>query len=366
MNLIDRILRIENELRDLVLPYGEHQIGPGQSRDQRISEVIQAGIRGLAPGDADRVIGEFQGVGPLGDALRDPQVTEIILNGPERLWTEREGRLERIPDRFASELSYRNFCHRLLAEARLVMTSENPVAQGNFRGFRVHMVGGELTAGQAHICLRRHPESPWTFERLEEIGWGTPEQRERLKDLVRDRLNFLVVGNTGSGKTSVLNACLQSLPSTERCLLIEDTRELSVPNEASMRLVTREDPQHILKRIDQSELVRNALRLRPDRIVMGEMRGEEAKDFLMALSTGHAGSFGTLHASSAAQALIRLEMLVQMGAPHWSLIAIRRLIQMSLQAIVVVGRGPCGKRKLEGLYRLSSLEENGILLEKTG
>ena len=182
--------------------------------------------------------------------------------------------------------------------------------------------------------------------------------------LVEQKRNFLVVGTTGTGKTSILNACLKSLGSNERTVIIEDSRELTLSNSASLRLLTRDDPQKILPPIDQGDLVRHALRLRPDRLVIGEIRGPEAKDLLMALSTGHSGSFSTLHAATAAQALIRLEMLIQLGAPHWNLQAIRRLIFMSLQAIAVVGRGQNGARQLQGIFILSSLEETGFLLER--
>lgn len=364
MSHLDLCLQIENEIRELSSPFENYQIAPLESRETLIQRRIEERLAGLDPERAERVRAEFQGLGPLETLIADPTITEIMINGPQHLWFERNGQLLRHQDRFASELSYRNFCHRLLDEARIVLTSEHPTGQGHFRQFRLHVIGGELTQSQIHFCLRRHPDNPWTFARLAENGWGSEVQRETLQSLVRSRLNFLVVGGTGSGKTSVLNACLQSLAEHDRSVIIEDTLELKVPNTASMRLLTREDPNGILKRIDQSELVKNALRLRPDRIVMGEIRGEEAKDFLMALSTGHPGSFGSLHASSAAQALIRLEMLIQIGAPHWSLGAIRRLIQMSLQAVVVIGRDGDGRRFLEGVYRLSSLEDNGILLEK--
>ncbi len=130
-----------------------------------------------------------------------------------------------------------------------------------------------------------------------------------------------------------------------------------------MKLLTREDPQKVHAPITQSDLVRRTLRLRPDRIIMGEIRGEEAKDFLMSLSTGHRGSFGTLHAQSPHQALLRLEMLIQLGAPQWSLQAIRRLIQLSLEFILITEKTSTGARKFAGLYRLSSLEDHGFLVE---
>jgi pilus assembly protein CpaF len=365
MRHIELIQQIEKEIRDLSGSFESYQLGPAQTRSEEIAALIRRRVAGEDSDLQKRVLEEFEGMGPLSSLMADGSITEIMINGSKNVWIEREGVLSAVDDHFASDLSYRNFCHRLLDRSHVLISSEQPTGHGHIGPFRLHVIGAELTKTETHFCLRRHPENPWTFDRLAEVQWGTAEQREALKKLVRSGLNFVVIGGTGSGKTSVLNACLQSLRASERCVIIEDTLELKIPNAASLRLLTREDPNGILKRIDQSDLVKNSLRLRPDRIVMGEIRGEEAKDFLMALSTGHAGSFGSLHAASASQALIRLEMLIQLGAPHWSLTAIRRLIQMSLQAIVVVGRDASGKRYLEGIYRLSSLEENGILLEKT-
>ena len=364
MKNIEQIIAIEKEIGQLASGFENYQLSPTETRSEQIANLIRQRVKGLPEKESLRIIGEFEGMGPLAEPMADPQITEILVNGPDQIFIEKNGCLELYPDRFASRLSYLNFCYRLMEEARVIMTNEVPVAQGQLRNFRLHMIGAEITQSFVHICLRRHPENPWTFHKLGEANWGTEEQRRALEKIVKSQMNFLVVGSTGSGKTSVLNACLQSLGKSERCVLIEDTLELKIPNAASMRLLTREDPNGILRKIDQSDLVKNSLRLRPDRLVMGEVRGEEAKDFLMALSTGHAGSFGSLHAASAAQALIRLEMLIQLGAPHWSLNAVRRLIQMSLQAIVVIGRKNDGQRFLEGIYRLTSLEDSGVLLEK--
>jgi pilus assembly protein CpaF len=156
---------------------------------------------------------------------------------------------------------------------------------------------------------------------------------------------------------------LQELPQNERVVVLEDTAEIVIPNDASTRLLTRHDSHGLLPTVDLTELLRQSLRMRPDRLVVGEVRSAEAKDLLLALSTGHQGSMGTLHASSASQAILRLEMLVQLGAPHWSLTTIRRLLGLSLNGIVVVGRNAQGERKLQSIYELSAVEETGVLLD---
>lgn len=363
-NIKTIILQIESELQNISIDFKIFQRDPKQLQSEKSLELIERRISNLLPIEQERIKAEFFGNGPLASLFDDKEITEILVNGPFKICYEKNGCLNNYEDCFASKLSYRNFCHRLMEEAKIQLTSDSPIAQGNLKSFRIQMIGSELTQDGVHLSLRRHPENPWTFDKLLENGWGNSNQVEAIKKILSQKKNFLVIGGTGTGKTSVLNACLQELGQTERCVLIEDTLELKIANEASMRMLTRTDTNGILRTIQQQDLVKSALRLRPDRLVMGEIRGDEAKDFLMALSTGHSGSFGTLHAASAAQALIRLEMLVQMAAPFWSLQAIRRLIQLSLDYIVVIKRSNSGKRELEGLYRISSLEESGFLIEK--
>lgn len=312
-----------------------------------------------------RMHDEYFRAGPIEVLFNDPLITEIIVNGSDSIWFERSGRLEPLADCFLSDLSYRNFIARMSREASMQASLDCPFADGKWRGCRVHLIIPPASGDQAVVTLRRHPLSPWTFENLLRREWARPEAVSALNSLISSRANFLIVGCTGSGKTSVLNACLGQLSHTERTIIIEDTSELCIPNSISSKLLTRKDAQGLLRDIDQGELLRQALRMRPDRLVMGEIRGGEAKDLLMAFATGHSGCMGTLHADSARQALLRLEMLIQLGAPQWSVHAVRTLIWLSLQAVVVVGRASDGRRKLDGIYRIASLEDIGFLIEKT-
>lgn len=364
-NFYVRLQDLEKKIADLPLEeISSLAQNSRKTRSQRISDTLNRESMEFSPEHRSRALGEFNAYGPLDTLMDQDDVTEILVNGWDNIWFERQGHLFRHPDRFASAQSYRHCLERMGDECRIHLSIERPMAQGKLRGFRLQIVGAELTQDQACLSLRRHPKSPWTFASLAGTGWARPEAFEILNTWLKSHMNFIVVGPTGSGKTSITNACLQNLPASERMLILEDTQELALPNAVSQRLLTRQDPQGILPEIPISELVRQSLRLRPDRLVLGEIRGAEAKDFLMALSTGHAGSFGTIHASSPHQALIRLEMLVQLGAPHWGLSAIRRLIYLSLQGIVLVGRNENGERRLLGLYRITSLEENGLLVEK--
>jgi pilus assembly protein CpaF len=335
-----------------------------QLRSQKIEQLINQETASLNETVRNRVCDEFDSWGPLTAPMADESITEIILNGPNSIWLERNGRLEVHEDHFFSELSFRNCLERISQAARTYITVEHPCADGQLGEFRLSLIGGDLTHNHPHLTLRRHPKNPWNFQKLFAQDWCDEKALGIFAKIMHERKNFLVIGSTGSGKTSVLNSFLNLLSENERVVAIEDTSEIALPNAASMKLLTREDPQGILPTIDQTQLVKRSLRLRPDRLVMGEIRGAEAKDFLMALATGHAGSFGTLHAQDASQALIRLEMLIQMGAPQWSLQAIRRLIQLSLDYIIVVAREPSGKRYFKGTYRLCSLEDHGFLVEK--
>lgn len=359
---------IYNSIQDCIqkTPFNEFLLSPEEAqnlRSRKTEQIIKDHLSSLPESMQQRLRDELDSWGPLSPLLIDESITEILVNGPSSIWIEKNGLLEKHPDVFFSDLSYRNCLDRISHESKAFVTMESPCADGTFKDFRLSLISSDLSQGTVHFSLRRHPKNPWTFDKMHEKGWCSEEELALLKKIILQKSNFMVVGPTGAGKTSVLNSFLNLLPENERAIIIEDTSEIVLPNKASMKLLTREDPQGVLPNIDQSQLVKRSLRLRPDRLVMGEIRGGEAKDFLMTLATGHSGSFGTLHAQDAGQALLRLEMLIQMGAPQWSLTAIRRLIHMSLNYIVVTGKDKNGNRKLKGVYRLCSLEEQGILIE---
>jgi pilus assembly protein CpaF len=204
-------------------------------------------------------------------------------------------------------------------------------------------------------------EESFSLHDLQSAGWCDADQVNKLRGIVAEKKNCLIVGNTGSGKTTLLNA-LVAQAHHERCVFIEDTPELLPANTASVKLLTRFDSQGVLPDITQSDLVKQSLRMRPDRLIIGETRGAEAKDLLMALATGHRGSMTSLHAYTPNEALLRLEMLVQMGAPQWGLDAIRRLIQLTVDVLIVT-RKEKAKWHLEGIYKISSQEKFGFIVE---
>ena len=330
-----------------------------------LKEVKQQIQKITPPQYHQRIINELFGLGPIEDLFYDPAVTEIIINGKDRVLFEKEGHLNFLPDKFFSQLTFHNFIHRILESAGLTINLKKPFADGHWKGRRLHIIQAPLVNVDFHVSFRKHPKNPWTFERLKNQDWAPDKALNLIQKLLAEKSNILIAGPTSSGKTSVLNACLQFLPPTERIITIEDSSELIPPGPFSTKLFTRENNNNnsdTLLTINQNELVRQSLRMRPDRIIMGEARGPEAKDLLMALSTGHKGSLGTIHAKDHKQALWRLEMLVQMGAPFWDTNTIRQMIVLGIDHLIILGRYQ-RERTLMGIYKLSGVEKTGYLFD---
>lgn len=325
-------------------------------------EVIRGLIANCPQEERDRLTNEFFREGPLTSILSETGLQEIIVNGRKDIWIESAGRFRKHCDEFLSELTFKNFIDRICAEAELKIDLAQPFTDGRWRDFRVHLGRAPLTDCDFHLSLRKVPENPWTLKSLADAGWADAAKIEVLKDQIEKRKNILYVGPTGCGKTTVLGASLRELAENERVVIIEDTDELQRPNSASTKMLTRGTGSPSLPEVTLSDLVRQSLRMRPSRLIMGEVRGPEAKDLLLALATGHSGSLGTLHASDPRQALLRLEMLVQLGAPQWNVQAVRQLIQLSVDTLVVCGNEN-GHRCLKGIYKVAALESFGFLLE---
>lgn len=190
----------------------------------------------------------------------------------------------------------------------------------------------------------------------------TAPQAEKLKTFYKDKKSLLIIGPTGTGKTSLVNSLLKLSKPLERIVCLEDTDEIKLPNTLSTKLLTRMDLHKRLQDFELSDLIIQSLRMRPDRLILGEVRGKEAKDLLMTFSTGHKGGIATLHAENPKQALWRLEMLVQMGAPSWSNDGIRRLIKLGIDYVITLGFEG-NKRKLTGIHKIQSLEPTGFLFK---
>jgi len=333
----------------------------GQNKDDGLLRIIKQHTRDSSQAFQDRIDAEFFSWGPILELLQMPEIFEITINGPSSIHFESPSGFQRWEDEFLSALTFRNFTQRLCQVCKTQISLAHPFANGRFENFRLHIVGPPISATTT-ITLRRHQTQARPIKSYVTDQVMTEKQLQVTTDLVEKRANVLVIGNTGSGKTTLLNSLLDSLKN-QRLIFIEDTEELALPNDLSVRLLTRSSIHSQLPEVNQQALLKQALRMRPDRIIMGEIRDIEAKDFLQALATGHEGSMGTLHANSAQQAIYRIEMMIQMGAPQWDLQAIRKLMQLSLSHIIVIQKKE-RLRRLEGIYRLAGLESFGFLLEQ--
>lgn len=341
----------------------KHSSQPG---DDHLQNLVQHYLQMLPEPHQQRLHDEYFGVGPLKPLLQDELITEIIINRFDIIWVEKNGHLQPIQDTFCTQHTYDSFLQRLYLELGQEPTLTCPFIDGNWNHLRVHIVGSYTPLNpEVRLTIRKHRRQSWTLADLQHVQWNhTVAELSFLSQLVHDKQNLLIIGPANTGKTSVLKALLHEAPLEERILILEDSKEIDPPSPSSVHLLTRFDARGVLPSILLADLVKQSLRMRPDRLVVGEVRGEEAKDLLLAMATGHTGSFGTLHASDPRQALIRLEMLIQMGAPQWDLLAIRKLILLSLNYLIVCSRRPSGQRKLAGIYKLISLETSGIIIER--
>lgn len=332
-----------------------------ENEDQQTSEIICKAIQQLPADSHKRLHSEFFGNGPLESLFQDSSITEIMVS-QDHVHFERSGLIEQHGDHFQSKFTMDRFFNRLFDDIGRHPTLAMPFVDGNWNGFRVHLVRYPICSHTLQLTLRRNSSHHWRMTDLVSHEMMPSWLEESLTNDFKSQKNTLIVGTTGSGKTTLINALTMTAKPTERLIVIEDTDELILPTPVSIKMLTR-PAIHDLPEVNQQCLLAQALRMRPDRIIVGEVRGPEAKDLLLTLSTGHSGFLGSLHAKSAREALWRLEMLVQMGAPQWSLDTIRKLIQVSLDKIIVTERASNGQRRICEVMRLSGLEQHGFLLE---
>jgi len=294
-----------------------------------------------------RIVRDTIGLGPIEDLLSDPSVEEVMVNGPDEVYVERAGRIERVDVRFADEEELRNAIERILAPLGRRIDELSPMVDARLAdGSRVNVVIPPLAVDGPALSIRRFGAARPGPRELVERGSLSAAQCELLERAVGDRRSILVSGGTGAGKTTLLNALSSFIDSGERIVTIEDAAELRLQQRHVVRLESRPASVEGKGEVTVRDLLRNALRMRPDRIVIGEVRGSEALDLLTALNTGHEGALSTLHANSAADALSRLETLALMagvGLPHE---AIAEQVQRGVDLVVQVERRPDGSRRV--------------------
>ncbi len=300
---------------------------------------------------------------PLEALLNNPTVSEILINDYDKIYFESDGQLQRHHETFQSAHHYLLYIERLCETLHRPLNREQPFLEMQMNKSRYTLVFGEISTGGPLLSIRNQIVNSLTLEKLMDNGWCDKAAAAYIEKLIAQKKNIIVCGATSTGKTTVLQSLLNLVEPAERCILIEDTKELSAPNSASINLLSRDYGSGPITPVSLQDLIRRALRLRPDRLIVGEVRGPEAYSLLLALSTGHKGSLSSIHAANAKQSLLRLEMLVQLGAPEWDIRSIRRLLTLSTDAIIAVEKTSEG-RKLKEICEVKSLEENGIILER--
>lgn len=299
----------------------------------------------------------------LEDLLKDEEITEIMINGPKNIFVEKNGRVEKSKEQFSSEEKLNDVIQSIVASTNKIVNESNPIVDTRLSdGSRINIVLPPAAVDYSILSIRKFPKEQMTMERLKSYGSISDEQIELLKKLVISGYNIFVSGGTGSGKTSFLNALGEFIPTDERVITIEDSAELQLKNvENIVRLEARNANLEGNNEITIRDLLKSSLRMRPDRIVVGECRGSEALEMLQAFNTGHDGSLSTGHSNSCKDMLSRLETMVLMGA-EIPISAIRQQIASGIDIIVQLGRLRDKSRKLIEITEVLDLEQDEIKL----
>jgi pilus assembly protein CpaF len=308
---------------------------------------------------------ELFGLGPLEPLLADPTVSDILVNSPTKIYIERRGKLERTNVSFKDTAHLMRVIERIVSSVGRRIDESSPMVDARLAdGSRVNAIIPPLALEGPVLSIRRFGAEPLRMSRLIELGSLTSDIAEMLQMCVRGRLNVLISGGTGAGKTTLLNALSAYIAEDERIITIEDSAELLLQQPHVVRLETR--PRNIEGRgeVNQRDLVKNALRMRPDRIIIGEVRGEEAIDMLQAMNTGHDGSLTTIHANTPRDALARLETMIQMAGLRISDRAMRWQISSAINLVIQVSRLSDGTRRLVSISEITGMEGDTLAMQE--
>ena len=311
------------------------------------------------------VIHEVLGLGPLEPLLADTTINDILVNGHKQVFVERQGRLELTPVRFKDDAHLKKIIEKIVSRVGRRIDESVPMVDARLAdGSRVNAIIPPLAIDGPSLSIRKFSKDPLQLYHLVEKRSLTPEIGELMKAIVQARLNVLISGGTGSGKTTLLNIMSGFIPNNERIVTIEDAAELQLRQDHVVRLETRPANIEGKGEIAQRELVKNALRMRPDRIILGEVRGAESLDMLQAMNTGHDGSLTTVHANSCRDALTRIETLVSMAGLNLATKAMRHYVSSALDVIIQIARLSDGTRKLISFQEIVGMEGDLITLQE--
>ena len=366
-----RLLRLKEFLINAVSTEMQNQAGMHQQNREVVRRSLLEAYEGtkanLKPEVRDQVVdsvlADLIGYGPLELLLPDPEISEIMVNGAKQIFVERNGELLETDVKFENEEQLLRIIDRIVSPLGRRVDADNPTADARLPdGSRVNVIIPPVAVDGPHITIRKFLQTKITMDDLVSMSALTPYMAKFLEACVVTRLNILVTGNTSSGKTTVLNALSGFIPDNERIVTIEDAVELKLRQRHVVRLETKLPNVDGSGAVNVRELVRNALRMRPDRIVVGEVRGGEAMDMLQAMNTGHTGSLTTLHANLPRDAISRLETMAMMAGLDMPLLAIRKQIVASINLIVHLARLPDGSRKMTHITELSGMEGEVVTL----
>src|SRR6266436_3783317 len=314
---------------------------------------------------SEEIVDEMTGYGPIEPLLKDPTVTDILINTHKLCFVERFGKLYETKVHFKDEAHLLRIIGKIVAGVGRRIDESSPMVDARLPdGSRVNVAIRPIAIDGPLVSIRKFAERAFGMERLIEVGTIRPQIVDLLKAVVRGRISLIVSGGTGSGKTTLLNALSSHIPADERLITIEDAAELQLQQIHVGRLETRPPNAEGRGEIRQRELVKNALRMRPDRIIIGECRGEEAFDMLQAMNTGHEGSMTTIHANTPRDAISRLEQMIGMAGMPMTVASIRGQIAAAIRVIVQLQRLSDGKRCVTSIAELTGLEGDIIQMQE--
>jgi len=311
------------------------------------------------------IIDEMTGLGPLEPLLKDPSISDILINGHESTFVERGGLLEPMACRFKDEAHLLRIVNKIVSAVGRRVDESHPLCDARLLdGSRVNVAVRPIGVDGPLVSIRKFSKKPFNLSKLVDIGAIKPQMAELLAAAVKSRITTIISGGTGSGKTTMLNALSAFISEKERLITIEDAAELQLQQPHVARMETRPPNIEGKGEIRQRELVKNALRMRPERIILGECRGEEAFDMLQAMNTGHEGSMATIHANNPREAISRLEQLVGMAGLPMTIPSIRGQIAAAVRMIVQLQRMSDGKRRVTSVAEITGMEGDIVQMQE--
>jgi pilus assembly protein CpaF len=312
----------------------------------------------------DEVLDETFGFGPLEVLLKDPTISDILINGPKKIYVERRGKMEKSDVTFRDNEHLLQIIDRIVSKVGRRVDETSPMVDARLPdGSRVNAIIPPLALDGASVSIRRFGTNPLKLEDLLNYKAFTPEMAMLMEACIKARLNIIISGGTGCGKTTLLNTLSSFIPHEERIVTIEDAAELQLQQDHVVRLETRPPNIEGKGSVNTRDLVRNALRMRPERIIIGECRGGESLDMLQAMNTGHAGSMTTLHANTPRDAQARLETMIMMAGMELPMKAMRQQISSAVDLIIQANRLQGGPRKVTHLTEVMNMEQDMIIMQ---